>query len=156
MGVMEETNACPKLPPKHCSFNQWSHWSHCSLNCGSGQRTRSRSVKHEAVNQGARCTGDTSETEPCVGTGTGCSLHVDCEWDIWTPWSACTCSCGGGQKTRDRHIKTSPRGDGTLCEPKDRTEIVPCNTGPCDKTHCEDGIWGQWGSFGKCSAACNG
>jgi len=58
--------------------------------------------------------------------------------------------------TRDRVIKQSPKGTGKLCDPHSRTEINECKTQPCDADVCVDGKWGEWGSFGACSAACGG
>merc|ERR1719456_336588 len=106
----------------------------------------------QAENGGQPCTGELEETQTCdMGD---CEKDEDCVWDDWAAWGACTCSCGGGQKTRNRAIKVSPVGNGQLCEPHSKTEISPCNTQPCNGGGCIDGAWGDWSSWGQCSASC--
>jgi len=137
-----------------CEVTEWTKWSACSTTCGPGQRDRTRKFVNFFENCGESCTEDLAETEPCEDSE--CGKSVDCEWDSWALWSACTCTCGGGQKTRDRVIKVAPKGDGMLCDPETRTEIAECNTMSCHVTVCIDGEWGAWGDFGKCSAECGG
>merc|ERR1711957_597576 len=80
----------------------------------------------------------------------------DCEWNDWSAWSACTCSCDGGQKTRDRSVKVAPRGSGKPCADKTKTAIAPCNTHSCTIDECIDGEWGDWGEWDMCTAKCDG
>jgi len=154
VGDLKELAECAKPAVKDCIMSQWSEYSPCSVECGPGQKTRTRDVTQEATPTGQYCDGDLVDTAPCEEKP--CEASVDCLWEQWAQWSACTCSCGGGQRTRDRVIKHSPKGDGRLCEPKDRTEIAPCSTQSCTETNCIDGKWGEWNAFGLCSAKCGG
>ena len=55
---------------------------------------------------------------------------VDCEWGQWSPWDACTKTCGGGVKKRERVIKVKAYHGGEPCvgETKDTEE---CQTQQC-------------------------
>jgi len=58
--------------------------------------------------------------------------------------------------SRDRSVKTAPKGAGKLCEAKSKTELAPCNTQPCGGPVCEDGQWSEWKQWDQCTATCNG
>lgn len=45
----------------------------------------------------------------------GCKL--DCVWDEWKPWSACSSECGGGKRNRTRVVLTPKAGGGKDCPP---------------------------------------
>lgn len=47
-----------------CTWNDWSAWSACSVPCGGGIKTRSR-TNNPPLNGGAPCSGPTSESAPC-------------------------------------------------------------------------------------------
>lgn len=53
--------------------------------------------------------GESGSSSLCI------SFHVR-----WEAWGACTSSCGGGVKRRNRVIVVAPRNGGRLCEPKDK------------------------------------
>ena len=59
------------------------------------------------------------------------SIPVDGNWVAWTTWSACTVTCGGGTKDRERTCTNpAPQYLGKDCVgvPDDRTD---CNTHHC-------------------------
>lgn len=101
------TNPCAVASP--CSWNPWSEWGACtwpypsynictllsinligSLTCGGGTRTRTRS-QNAAVNGGAPCVGSSSEVVAC--NTQPCPTPVDCTWNPWSTWSACSMPC---------------------------------------------------------------
>ena len=138
-------------------WSMWDAWSSCSVTCGGGQTSRHRHIAQQPTNGGQGVTGAMEETEACNTHVCGNPQNsVDCGWGQWHHWSACTCSCGGGQKTRDRSIEVAPRGDGSLCAPESMAEIAECNAHSCDDNACIDGKWGAWSSWGPCSASCGG
>jgi len=134
-------------------LSAWTLWADCSVSCGVGQRYRARGVIAEATFSGKRCNAQLKETAECVSEQT-CGKSRNCQWADWSLWGGCTCSCGGGQRTRDRSILKSPLGDGRLCDPSDRTQIQPCGMQPCGGNVCIDGKWSDWDSWGSCTTSC--
>ena len=55
---------------------------------------------------------------------------VDCEWDIFGVWSSCSKTCGGGEGSRARTVKTVEQHGGNPCT-GEATEIQSCNTNSC-------------------------
>ena len=85
--VLEETQPCNTQPcPVDCVVSGWSEWSACSVACGGGTRTRTRTIITPASNGGAVCP-TLEETEPCntqscdpLGAccvGTSCSITTE-------------------------------------------------------------------------------
>jgi len=71
---------------------------------------------------------------------------VDCVLSDWSPWSACSATCGTGTQSRTRTILTEPANGGTACG--DLSESQDCNTDPCPlNTDCI-------GSWSTCTADC--
>ena len=58
-------------------------------------------------------------------------------WSVWSEWSACSLTCGGGQQTRVRTCEGS--GHGQCEEGKFETETEDCNV-----WECFEGEWGEW------------
>lgn len=52
------------------------------------------------------------------------------EWTVWTAWSTCTETCGGGNQRRTRTCQRTP--DQLNCEPRGGgMQIRQCNTWEC-------------------------
>jgi hypothetical protein len=115
--------------PIHCVWSPWSDWSTCSLDCGSGTQTRSRSIWQDAFYEGDAC-GDifngqqSCNTQPCP---------EDCVY-FWNPWSDCSVPCAGGTQTRTINITTPAQNNGAPC-PTTSPESKTCNTGSCSPTN---------------------
>eukprot|EP00397_Hematodinium_sp_SG-2012_P003630 GEMP01003638.1.p1 GENE.GEMP01003638.1~~GEMP01003638.1.p1 ORF type:complete len:1065 (+),score=235.50 GEMP01003638.1:215-3409(+) len=154
-GVLKEIDACNTancFQTAPCELSDWSEWTECSNSCGGGQQTRARDIVKEAGHGGVGCSGVLNEIIGCGGAS--CGGEDDCVWDDWSDFSPCTVSCGGGHKTRDRTIGTSPRNGGKLCDAFSKSEMVGCNTAPCAAAGCENGEWAEWGEWSECSATC--
>lgn len=158
---LRELRACEvsQCDAVNCQVTSWGEWGVCSVDCGAGQQTRDRQIDRPAVGEGTRCDYSLSETRACSDDGGGsmpnCGV-VNCVWGSWTAWSGCTCSCGGGQRTRNRHIAQTPQNGGGMCRPMHKEEIEPCNTHSCLQSSCRDGAWGMWQEWSPCSASCTG
>ena len=60
------------LEPVNCVLNQWSEWSKCTRTCGTGSKTRHRSIVLKPSYGGKNCSGATELTiscreRPCAG-----------------------------------------------------------------------------------------
>ncbi|CAG5110064.1 Oidioi.mRNA.OKI2018_I69.chr2.g4510.t1.cds [Oikopleura dioica] len=127
------TNPCPR-------WNFWTQWTDCSVTCGNGVKTRSRSCEHGEIGQNG-CTGDV-ESEMFCATNIRCPYFTE-----WSQWSICSQSCLGGTRSRSREC-SSP-DDMTLECDGEKNEEEPCATGPCP-------YWAEWGEWGACSNLCGG
>ncbi|CAD7956383.1 unnamed protein product [Amoebophrya sp. A25] len=152
--MTKETRPCNEdacKEPVDCVLAEWSYWTSCSATCGGGQKYRTRDVSAAAEAGGKPCEGSLKEVESCASDP--CIEPVDCVWGEWTEYGACSATCGGGQKTRDREIAVAPRFGGKLCDPKVKEEVAPCNQENCDLA-CIDGQWDEWGEWSTCTATC--
>ncbi|XP_060582606.1 thrombospondin-1-like [Ruditapes philippinarum] len=92
-----------------CIWYNWSVWGNCDVTCGSGTRTKTRTCS-----VADSCTGDAIQTESCSNG----ICPVNGMWGNWTPWSACSPTCGdsGGSQTRSRSCDNpAPSTDGKDC-----------------------------------------
>jgi hypothetical protein len=145
-GSLAESRDCdPGCCPSNCVVGGWSTWSGCSVGCGGGSQSRSRSITS------ASCGGSCSESEtlqmqPC---NTGC-CPSNCVIGAWSNWSGCSVGCGGGSQSRSRSI--TPESCGGSCSTSVVNESQNCNTGCCPQ-HCQVNNWSQWSA---CSQVCGG
>eukprot|EP00931_Biecheleriopsis_adriatica_P102975 TRINITY_DN77871_c0_g1_i1.p1 TRINITY_DN77871_c0_g1~~TRINITY_DN77871_c0_g1_i1.p1 ORF type:complete len:1268 (+),score=214.15 TRINITY_DN77871_c0_g1_i1:67-3870(+) len=135
-----------------CMFGEWSAWSSCTKTCD-GNRQRQRSISQLPKGFGKPCEAHSLlEVQPCNVKGEFCGRTCEnCMLSEWSDWSACTRSCEGGQKMRDRRIVQIATQCGTFCQDV-LSEIAPCNLSPCVATttrshedvDCEFGLWAEW------------
>ncbi|XP_067281519.1 adhesion G protein-coupled receptor B1-like [Pseudorasbora parva] len=122
----------------------WSSWGVCSVSCGEGWQTRTRSCMMSA--HSVQCTGPLRENRPCNNTAV---CPVNGLWDEWAPWSLCSSTCGRGYRDRVRTCK-QPRNGGEPCRgPTKQTKF--CNIAVCPV----DGSWNDWSSWTPCSSSCS-
>eukprot|EP00437_Effrenium_voratum_P009113 CAMPEP_0181425668 /NCGR_PEP_ID=MMETSP1110-20121109/15276_1 /TAXON_ID=174948 /ORGANISM="Symbiodinium sp., Strain CCMP421" /LENGTH=1604 /DNA_ID=CAMNT_0023548859 /DNA_START=40 /DNA_END=4854 /DNA_ORIENTATION=- len=130
-----------------CLVGTWSSWSACTKTCNGGIHKRKRHIVRPSRLGGKPCNFTLEEVKGC-GTET-CGLAMDCEWDDWDQWGACThCS---GERIRVREIRHLGNELGKPCEPSSSREVSQCNNCPAKKTYwC---VWAEW-EEGACSATC--
>jgi len=101
------TEACPV----DCVWGLWGSWTHCTKTCGGGKSTRSRAKVKEAMDGGHDCIGEGHLERDCNAQ----PCPVDCRWEEWNEWSACSVTCGVGVKRRARP-KYEEQFGGKTCE----------------------------------------
>eukprot|EP01006_Ploeotia_vitrea_P001070 TRINITY_DN104148_c0_g1_i1.p1 TRINITY_DN104148_c0_g1~~TRINITY_DN104148_c0_g1_i1.p1 ORF type:complete len:800 (+),score=38.93 TRINITY_DN104148_c0_g1_i1:65-2464(+) len=127
-----------------CQVGEWSKWGLCNRGCGGGAQVRVRTITRSAENGGAPCP-DTTDMQAC-NTQNCCDFS--CVVSMWSDWSDCSASCGGGTKTRSRR----PKNQGAKnCPPL--TSSIECNTQSCTDTDCVVAKWSDWS---PCSRMCAG
>jgi hypothetical protein len=116
-------NSCPI----DCIYGMWSDWSACSVTCGSGTQTWTRTEVSQAQNGGAPCDSSMLTGTQTCDTGTTC-FDGNCEYGNWGSFGSCTSTCQGGTQTRTRDI-TMQGTYGTQCTTAGQTDTEPCNAG---------------------------
>jgi hypothetical protein len=86
----------------------------------------------------------TPTTTPTTTPNPPAVAPINC-YGEWTPWSACSKTCGGGTQNRTYNVKT--QGNSAPCPFKDgQTENQDCNKQGCP-VDCV-GSWSDWSSCG--------
>jgi len=133
-----------------CVLGDWGAWTDCAGSCGKGQHSRTRRIVTETQGTGKACTGPLKEMAECdAGKCLEPKGAVDCSWDDWGSWGACTkCS---GQRHRSRHIKHHAAHGGAPCEFGAALETEACKRECHKPSFCE---WGKWTPWGDCTITC--
>ena len=125
-------------------LSKWAGWSSCSVSCGGGTRTRTRTCILGCTDL---LTSYTTNTEACnnmiceflvqsTGYGAvlnGISLYTFSgppEFSPWGSWSSCNQGCGNGEKTRTRSCTANCNALRT----EDTAVTTHCTEGECKFT----------------------
>ncbi|XP_021322656.1 adhesion G protein-coupled receptor B1 isoform X21 [Danio rerio] len=128
-GPEKQTKFCNiAVCPVDGVWNEWSGWSSCSSTCSNGTMQRIRECNGPSYG-GLECQGEWHETRDCFLR----ECPVDGQWQLWSTWSGCTKTCGGGSQQRQR-LCYGPFFGGEAC-PGDREEVRRCNEKRCPEPH---------------------
>ena len=117
----------------NCEWSSYGEWSECSATCGGGSRVARRRITQHALNGGRECIGDkirneTCSSEPC--SGNDILEPVNCLWSRFGEWTACTKTCGGGERKSTRTMVQLALYGGKECKGNE-TKLESCNENPC-------------------------
>jgi hypothetical protein len=137
--LVEPCNTMPCTTHTDCIVSDWTMWTPCSASCGGGQKHRERYISQPAFNGGKPCSVGASaslalvETTACAAMccADGRGAPQDCVWGEWGEWGACSHSCDGGERQRQREILASPKNGGKPCDSADVMNLEPCNQLVC-------------------------
>jgi len=140
---------CQSGAPVDCVVEQWSLWSECSAECGTGHKARRRVIAQPPKFGGMACENPLEEIRECNASKPCVDWSVDCELADWQEWTRCDPLTG--QKTRARAVARLKVGFGNDCEGS-RFQVTNC-TRECQDTSYKCG-WAPWSSWSQCSATC--
>ena len=170
-------NTAVFAPFNYSKWGEWDEgeWSECSVSCGTGvmKRTKTRKCIHSIKGtelEDSQCldnkllTGKSSETLSAKCYKKTCPSNS--KWGAWDKgeWGTCSVSCGTGVMKRNdtRKCLSSESNaviDDSICLSNklltgDSTQTV---SSMCLNKMCPvHGKWGEWSSYGSCSAECGG
>ncbi|CAJ1435407.1 unnamed protein product, partial [Effrenium voratum] len=137
---------------KDGEWGDWTEWSSCSQSCAGGVAERSREAAHVASPCGNPALGPQKEQASC-NENVPCIATLDCEFNDWSAWGACSAECDGTQ-SRERGIEHYGSGDGAFCQGSVH-ETQPCQAAG---VQCEsepvDCVLGEWTNWSPCDKAC--
>nr|XP_022339841.1 semaphorin-5B-like isoform X4 [Crassostrea virginica] len=130
-------------------WTSWGSYGSCTVTCGGGLQSRSRSCTNPApLYGGASCAGSSSSSQACNTH----NCPIDGNWGSWGSYGSCTVTCGGGTQQRSRSCNSpAPQYGGANCAGSG-VSSQSCNTHNCPI----DGAWSSWGAYGTCSVTCGG
>ncbi|CAH1800657.1 unnamed protein product [Owenia fusiformis] len=160
VGPSQETSTagCDNPPCfRGCRWKSWDQWkfTKCSVSCGVGIRSRSRTRgKEYSFRYTGTCTGNSREayTERCVNP----PCKPGCKWDPWDQWTytQCSVSCGVGVRSRShtRNKRFSYGYTGNCTGNSQEMFTEKCENPPCPPG-CKWRSWSPW-ILTKCSVSC--
>ena len=119
-------------------------WSTCTLSCGLGSQSRSRSVTSAAAHGGYVC--------PYLEESRSCNVHAcaaHCVVSTFGAWSTCTASCATGAQSRSRSVTSAAAHGGYVCPYLE--ESRSCNAHAC-ASHCVVSAFDAWST---CTLLCS-
>lgn len=129
-GANHQSQKCNLGPcPIHGGWSNWGSWGSCSVTCGAGSISRTRSCTHPAPSHGGKpCSGSVRDTQSCI-------------------LAPCSRSCA------DSSDQCALLKD-VFCAPGnvDGQNVCPQTCGLCPV----DGSWGNWENWSVCTVTCGG
>lgn len=149
-GISEQSRRCNENGcPVNGKWSEWGPFTTCTVLCGGGTRSRSRTCTNPpAAFGGKECVGNSQDVQSCNEF----PCQIPGGLTSWGVWSVCSASCGSGTKKRLRSCTNPPPANGGEDCIERREEFQSCNEEPCPV----DGRWSLWKPWGPCSLTCAG
>lgn len=148
LGSPVERRECETQP---CArYTKFGPWGKCSKKCAGGVQRRTRKCYAPGWKGVVNCShlGSSYETRKCETQP--CPIHGN--WGAWTPWGACSKSCGKGSRSKSRKCNNPPpQYGGRACRGYHHIKAT-CHVKAC----AVHGGWTQWNEWGACSKECGG
>lgn len=145
-----QSRPCKEMEcPVDGNWTDWGYWEVCSVTCGGGVQSRTRTCTNPSPHFGGRdCVGENVEERSCNDN----PCPIDGRWTRWGDWEQCSMTCGGGIQASSRSCNApAPEFGGKDCE-GDSWRSRTCNEEECPV----DGKWTDWGDWELCSVTCAG
>ncbi|KAK6192286.1 hypothetical protein SNE40_003780 [Patella caerulea] len=135
--IKTETSPVFVVFPVDGNWGPWSGFNPCSVTCGTGAQSRTRSCDNPApAYGGADCHGDGIETRSCNMI----DCPVDGNWGTWSEFSTCCSVCSVVEQNRSRLCDNPvPAMGGADC-PGDSVATKSCNSNDCLDNGSDDKI----------------
>eukprot|EP00124_Ichthyophonus_hoferi_P005028 Ihof_evm1s645 gene=Ihof_evmTU1s645 len=153
-GLVSSNEACTvETCPVDCQWSEWQGWTDCSLTCGGGSRTNTRTGT-ASENGGVACgANDGTATEACNQH----SCPIDCVLSDWAVLKECNANtfCEGivptasGTETISREVIVRELFGGLACD-RNQTFTYPCETDLCDVDCITDWVQGACDASSAC------
>lgn len=118
VGPRTESRSCGRARTP-ARWGAYGPWSSCSVSCGAGTQTRTRSCANVDPECGTPCVGPRTESRSCGRIG---DMRPGM-WETYGAWSTCTKVKGCGVQSRTRVCRRGPCG-------------APCSGDATEKRHC--------------------
>ena len=127
-----------------CELSEWSAFGTCDQSCGTGSKTKTRSIVTLPTNSGTAC-GSTELTAECMKF----ACPVDCALSGYSAFTSCTFTCGTiGEREKSRSVISAASNGGVACAVLKVVE-------DCNRFNCPvDAQMSQWSAYSPCTRTC--
>ena len=145
-------NAKKNFFVEDCKYTPWFEWSKCDALCGeTGNQTRQQTLISDDRSQyNPLCLREKVESKPCTGDPCSCvnGYNCTCDLTLWSLWTGCSRTCGGGERQRTRQYRTDSTDN---CTRENLIDTQPCNVDCCPV----NGGLTPWSPWSTCSKTCD-
>lgn len=138
-----------------CGITEWGRWEGCSKTCGSGVKTRLRTIFRQPSGGGLPC--------PSIQASKSCATipcSVDCALSTWGSWDKCSSSCSSdAYRSRTRKVVRYSSSVGKPCPAL--VDSAKCNQHRCESAtewsgNLKVGSWHHTGGEAAASETASG